>query len=117
MVQLGIANSRMKDFFDLDFLARSFEFDGAVLTHAIEATFKRRETPIPQDDPVAFTETFTADTQKKAQWMGFLKRSGVATSVTLADVVANIRAFLDEPLDSVRAGRTFPKTWSSGQWR
>jgi len=41
MVQLGIANTRMKDFFDLDFLGRSFEFDGPVLTHAIRETFKR----------------------------------------------------------------------------
>jgi hypothetical protein len=45
MVQLGIANSRMKDFFDMRFLAGSFEFDGALLTMAIAATFKRRGTP------------------------------------------------------------------------
>lgn len=72
---------------------------------------------MPQDDPVAFTETFTADADKKAQWTGFLKRSGVPTSATLAEVVASIRAFLDEPLSSVRAGRKFTKTWSSGRWR
>src|SRR5260221_14742187 len=72
MVQLGIANSRMKDFFDLRFLARTFEFEGALLTKAISATFTRRATSIPIDEPVAFTETFTEDPQKKAQWTGFL---------------------------------------------
>lgn len=50
MVQLGIANSRMKDFFYLRFLARSFEFDGGLLTAAIAATFKHRKTSIPADE-------------------------------------------------------------------
>ena len=118
MVQLGIANSRMKDFFDLQFLARSFEFDGDVLTKAIAATFKRRETAVPDDEPVAFTATFTGDAQKKAQWTGFLKRSGVAdTKLDLAAVVADIRGFLLEPLEAVRAGAAFAKTWSKGVWQ
>ena len=70
MVQLGIANSRMKDFFDLSFLARTFEFDGTVLTKAIVATFARRGTSIPVEEPLAFTKTFAEDPQKKAQWTG-----------------------------------------------
>lgn len=45
MVMLGIANSRMKDFFDLWVLARSFTFAGPVLAAAIRATFARRKTP------------------------------------------------------------------------
>lgn len=118
MVQLGIANSRMKDFFDLQFLARSFEFDGDVLTKAIAATFKRRETAVPDNEPVAFTATFTEDAQKKAQWTGFLTRSGVAdTKLDLAAVVADIRGFLLEPLEAVRAGAAFRKTWSKGAWK
>ena len=45
MVHLGIANSRMKDFFDVWFLAQTFAFDGTVLNAAIRATFERRDTP------------------------------------------------------------------------
>ena len=48
MVMLGIANSRMKDFYDLWTLARQFEFDGQVLSEAIRATFDRRQTPLPE---------------------------------------------------------------------
>src|SRR6185295_7741842 len=49
MVQLGIANSRMKDFFDLSFLARNFEFDGELLTkpsrqHSLGAARRSRLT-------------------------------------------------------------------------
>ena len=49
MVMLGIANSRMKDFFDLWVLARQFEFQGPLLCQAIRATFERRHTPVPAD--------------------------------------------------------------------
>jgi predicted nucleotidyltransferase component of viral defense system len=48
MVQLGIANSRMKDFYDIVVLSRMFEFDGQLLVQAIRATFERRKTP-PSD--------------------------------------------------------------------
>jgi hypothetical protein len=55
MVTLGIANSRMKDYYDIAVLARDFEFDGKTLTEAILATFKRRRTILPADIPrVAF---------------------------------------------------------------
>jgi len=48
LVQLGLANSRMKDFYDLVVLSRMFEFDGELLTRAIRATFERRSTPVPR---------------------------------------------------------------------
>ncbi len=47
LVQLGIANSRMKDFYDLAVLAESFEFEGESLVAAIRATFARRGTALP----------------------------------------------------------------------
>lgn len=47
MVALGMVNSRMKDFFDVWFLARNFEFNGETLTQAFAATFERRRTDIP----------------------------------------------------------------------
>jgi len=52
MVELGIANSRMKDFFDLWILAITFAFDGALLCRAIEATFRRRKTEMPSAPPL-----------------------------------------------------------------
>ena len=53
MVMLGIANSRMKDFYDLQILARQFEFQGAVLSQAMQATFGRRHTPVGFTLPAA----------------------------------------------------------------
>ncbi|MCL2777964.1 MAG: nucleotidyl transferase AbiEii/AbiGii toxin family protein [Polyangiaceae bacterium] len=58
MVHCGMANSRMKDFFDIWFLACGFEFDGPLLASAIHATFERRQTRMPERDPVALTQEF-----------------------------------------------------------
>ncbi|RAX37779.1 nucleotidyl transferase AbiEii/AbiGii toxin family protein, partial [Rhizobium tropici] len=51
MVMLGRANSRMKDFYDIWILNRSFDFDDDRMACAIKATFERRETPIPRRYP------------------------------------------------------------------
>ena len=58
MVQLGMANSRMKDFYDVAVLAREFDFDGDLLARAIRATFERRGTVLPTTTPVALTEAW-----------------------------------------------------------
>jgi len=64
MVMLGIANSRMKDFYDVWTLARQFEFSGPVLCSAIRATFERRKTALPVKPPLALLPEFTEDRQK-----------------------------------------------------
>jgi predicted nucleotidyltransferase component of viral defense system len=68
LVKLGIANTRMKDFYDLWMLSREFAFDGTLLSDAIKATFKRRRTEIPADTPLALTDEFSRDSQKAKQW-------------------------------------------------
>jgi predicted nucleotidyltransferase component of viral defense system len=70
LVMLGITNSRMKDFFDLSILARTFHFDGEMLCRAIAATFKRRRTVVPNTVPVALTAQFAEDPIKQKQWQG-----------------------------------------------
>lgn len=61
MVMLGIANSRMKDFYDLWFLSQKFEFEGEALSLAIKATFERRQTSVPHVPPLALTPEFSLD--------------------------------------------------------
>jgi hypothetical protein len=45
MVQLGMANSRMKDFYDVAVLARDYDFERDILVRAIRATFERDRRP------------------------------------------------------------------------
>lgn len=78
LVSLGMRNSRMKDFFDLWVIARTFAFDGQTLSGAVRATFQRRQTPLPVETPLALTEAFAQDAGKQAQWRAFLNRTTLA---------------------------------------
>ena len=100
MVKLGIANTRMKDFHDVWFLAHRFEVDGPTLRRAIEATFARRQTNLSQS-PEAFTDAFANDPTKQAQWAAFLRRNGLSgITDQFSEVVAVIRKFIEPVLRS-----------------
>src|SRR3546814_7547739 len=73
MVDLGRANSRMKDFYDIWLLANSFRFEDDRLSRAIAATFSRRLTPIPAKLPDALSAEFAADAAKVRQWEAFTR--------------------------------------------
>ncbi|MEO7412396.1 MAG: nucleotidyl transferase AbiEii/AbiGii toxin family protein [Opitutaceae bacterium] len=98
MVKLGIANTRMKDFHDVWFLAQRFELDPTILRQAIDATFARRQTKLPPG-PEPFTDTFANDPAKQAQWAAFLRRNGL-TGMTnqFHEVVAALRRFIEPVL-------------------
>jgi hypothetical protein len=72
MVSLGMANTRMKDYFDLWILAVHAPIDRAILAKAIQATFDRRGTVIPVDAPLGLSAVFAADSMKRQQWKAFL---------------------------------------------
>lgn len=118
MVRLGMANSRMKDFYDLLVLARTFAFDGQLLTRAIRATFERRKTPLPASLPVALTATFADDPTKKTQWSGFVRKAGVDDAGSLAETIAAVAAFAERPLLAALQGTSRSATWHApGPWR
>jgi hypothetical protein len=99
MVALGMINSRMKDFYDLWVMARTFAFQGTTLTQAIRATFQRRRTALPEGMPVALSDEFAQDTDKAKQWRAFVQRTGLpAGDGGLVAVIADLREFLLPPL-------------------
>jgi hypothetical protein len=83
MVVLDMVNTRMKDFYDIWLLLTTINFDKAVLTEALRRTFKHRATPLPDEIPVALTDTFTDDSTKKAQWQAFLRKNRLDTGLEL----------------------------------
>jgi hypothetical protein len=98
LVVLGIANSRMKDFYDLWILARTFSFDGEMLSRAIEATFIRRHTSIPTEIPMGLSAEFCDDPGKQTQWRAFLRKGRFADArLSLGEVVSSVRGFLMPP--------------------
>ncbi len=93
IVALGRVNSRMKDYYDLWMLDRSFDFEGSRLAKAISATFARRETRIPEETPDGLTPAFAEDARKSRQWDAF-KRDVALDPGSLAEVVAALEKFL-----------------------
>lgn len=98
IVSLGIANSRMKDFFDLWVLARHSELDPKTLRRAIAATFSRRATALPTTTPVGLSDEFSADTTKQTQWQAFVTKNRLAAPF-LPQVVAHLRTFFETILE------------------
>lgn len=117
MVSLGIANSRMKDFYDIWTLARQFEFEGPLLSAAIRATFERRQTPLPARAPLALTLEFSEDRIKSTQWSAFLKKGNLVDQPPrFSEVIELLKAFLMPPTLALIAQSPWSRTWSAERW-
>lgn len=104
----------MKDFYDVWLLARQFAFDGPVLTEAIAATIKNRETAIDVA-PIAFTADFTEQASTLAQRTAFRKKLPNADCpVTLAEVVPFLAEFLLPIARACESGEAFEGRWTAG---
>lgn len=119
IVTLGIANSRMKDFYDIWVLSRSFSFSGTTLLRAVRSTFEYRGTALLSDLPVGLADVFARDKLKQAQWDAFRRRLGGASlSVELPDVVSWLRGFLWPVLHAASGSEGFNGVWDPhGGWK
>ncbi len=75
MVLLGLSNSRMKDFFDVAYLADTLTITELELRPAIIATFSRRRTELPKNVPVALTTTFLESKEVAVRWQAFSRKN------------------------------------------
>lgn len=102
MIDLGRANTRMKDFYDIWVLAQSHTFDEARLARAIAGTFIRRGTEIPVELPDALTADFAADSIKQKQWAAFVRNVTINPG-SLSVVNQRLAEFLMPPARAARA--------------
>jgi hypothetical protein len=106
MVSLGLANTRMKDFYDVLNLSRKFPFESEMLAKAIGNTFARRGTPLPFGRPLAFTAELFEDANKKRQWAAFCNRNrNYVPEVTLEEVCKEIDKFLMPVIEGLKNKR------------
>jgi len=101
---LGLANSRMKDYFDMWLLTSGSDVEAGVLAKAISATFVRRKTDLPVDWPTGLTPEFATDATKQTQWRAFLRKNSL-TAPVLSEVVDALRDRLGAPLRIARGGK------------
>jgi predicted nucleotidyltransferase component of viral defense system len=119
MVMLGMANSRMRDFYDIWFLSRGFEFSGVLLGQAIKDTFTRRRTTLPTQTPLALTPEFSAGPDKQAQWTAFVSKAGLKSEPTVfPGVTVALSQFLMPPTLGLIHGVKRAMRWPpGGPWR
>lgn len=102
---------RMKDFYDIYYLARTFDFDGAKLQTAIFRTLQRRGTPYERD---SFKRILSladdADMQKR--WKYFLKNIKDDT-LEFDIVIDGIQKFLEPVFDAIVNEDEWQKQWNS----
>ena len=117
MVVLDIRNSRMKDFYDVWFMANTWTFDMASLRNAILASFERRGSTIPTVVPFALTEEFLNDSQKKQQWAAFVSRLNPGDEApSLEEVGTILRTFLLPCISGDSQAEAEVRSWTPSQY-
>ena len=109
-------SSRMKDYYDIYYLANKFDFDGGTLTKALKKTFENRghAFTIEQFEQVmAFAENEAM--QKK--WKAFCRKIDTKTDDFNA-VLKTIKALLIEPFMAAVESIEFTGNWTAqnGRW-
>lgn len=89
VVSLGLANGRMKDFYDLWAIPKAKEISDDQLALTIRSTFDRRRTNIPTEQPPGLSNEFAADATKIAQWTAYAESTELE-GVSLKTVVEEI---------------------------
>jgi hypothetical protein len=119
MIKLGEINSRMKDFFDIWALSRSFPFTLKTLASAIDATCRRRGTPVTGLPAILLPDS-SATADKQIQWSAFLRKSRLEnTPADFHEVAAAIAEFIGPPISALLVTAPPPVTsWTApGPWR
>jgi hypothetical protein len=93
IISLGMANSRMKDYFDLWVILRDAALDQDILVQAVDATLNRRGTRKPTGVPIGLSEQFSSDRHKLTQWTAFINRNQLK-AVSLEETLQELRSAL-----------------------
>ena len=109
-------SSRMKDYYDIYYLANKFDFDGATLTEALKKTFENRghSFTIAQFEQVM---TFDNDDAMQKKWKAFIRKIDTKTD-DYSTVLKTIKEFLTKPFTAAARGKEFTEKWSAtnGEW-
>ncbi|MBS0622246.1 MAG: nucleotidyl transferase AbiEii/AbiGii toxin family protein [Verrucomicrobia bacterium] len=91
IVKLGLANSRMKDFYDIRTIIHQFQIKTEQIASVVEKVFQNRKT-IVREIPKAFSEAFYNAPKTAERWDFFLKSIG-HEPMPFEKVILEIRDF------------------------
>ena len=109
-------SSRMKDYYDIYYLANKFDFDGATLTEALEKTFENRghQFTVEQFEQVM---AFGSDEEMQKKWKAFCRKIDTKTD-DFSTVLITMKDFLEKPFIAAVGSKEFTEKWSAanGEW-
>ena len=110
-------SSRMKDYYDIYYLANKFDFDGATLAEALKKTFENRghSFTIEQFEQVM---GFDNDGAMQKKWKAFTHKIDTKTD-DFSKVIETINLFLAEPFKAAAENTKFTAKWSAkdSEWK
>ena len=109
-------SSRMKDYYDIYYIANKFDFDGEVLTEALRKTFDNREHHFTVEQ-FKQVMSFADDAAMQKKWKAFVRKINTKTD-DYSTVLKTIRIFLEKPFIAAAENKTFAECWSaaSSKW-
>lgn len=109
-------SSRMKDYYDIYYLANKFDFDGKVLTEALRKTFQNREHNFTAEQ-FEQVMSFDEDTAMQKKWKAFVRKIDTKTD-DFGTVLRTIKVFLTKPFTAAVGDKEFTEKWSAnnGEW-
>ena len=110
-------SSRMKDYYDIYYLANKFDFDGATLTEALKKTFENRNHNFTIEQFEQMLE-FDSDDAMQKKWKAFIKKINTQMD-DFKTVLKTIKLFLAEPFIAAVENKSFDNKWScvTNQWK
>lgn len=104
-------SSRMKDYYDIYYLANKFDFNGAVLTEALRKTFTNRERNFTMEQFEQIIDFADNDSMQK-KWKAFVRKIDTKTE-DYSNVIQTINIFLALPIRAVINNSVLDKNWSA----
>lgn len=103
--------SRMKDYYDIYYLAGHYDFDGKILKDALLNTLTNRKTFFDETTIVKVSDMYNdADMQKR--WKSFSKNS-LEIDLEFKIVVDIVVQFIGKPMDAIINKTDFSEDWYS----
>lgn len=109
-------SSRMKDYYDIYYLANKFDFDGATLTEALRKTFENRGRTFTAEQ-FEQVMAFDSDEAMQKKWKAFVRKIDTKTD-DYSTVLKTIKAFLTKPFTAAVGCKEFTVQWyaANSEW-
>lgn len=116
MIERGLDNSRVKDYFDLYYMRESFDFEGEQLRQAIKNTFNRRGTSLNFDTyPLGLTDKYIeSNPSREKQWLKMIRQNAISNPPTLKAAIPKIAEFVMPVARAAKREDKFVHDWKKG---